>query len=123
MLTNALLDAIRSGDAARVRRLLEAGAEPDRRPTTATTWASSGPRVRPLTSLLNWMNFELICKEKWYGSGMLAEIPRDMYRLHPYNRPGADPVACCAALLEAGASPNRISGASPFTLPLPFWSF
>ena len=86
-LTNALFDALETADAAAVRRALAAGAEPDR---TRPIVGHPSIAIRPLMRLL---------------SDMCQAINEWEKR---YPKPGADPVACCAALLEAGASPHEM---------------
>ena len=102
-LTNALLDAVKFGNAEAVRRLLEAGAEPDRRPRNTTNGN------RPLTKLIHGM---LFAAEFNKVHRTLCPAPVGLPEMFKpwYQSPGADPVGCCAALLEAGASPNLIPG-------------
>ena len=77
-----LFRAIELGDAAAVRRALADGADPERSPPEEFV-------NRPLMQLL---------------------VNMESYLRHYQFIPGADPVACCVALLEAGVTPNRKPG-------------
>ena len=88
-LTNALFDALETGDAAAVRRALADGADPERGPAEEFG-------TRPLMQLL--VNMEI--------ANQMNKHPDAPDWEKRYHKPGADPVACCAALLEAGVTPN-----------------
>ena len=95
-LARRLYTALEIGDAAAVRRALADGADPERGPAEEFG-------TRPLMQLL--VNMEI--------ANQMNKHPDAPDWEKRYHKPGADPVACCAALLEAGASPNRSSRTVP----------
>ena len=132
-LTRALYRAIEIGDAAAVRRALANGAEPDRRP--ATTVESRRPLTRLLSNMCRGNQYEkrarlaLLedracaycskpdaykacgrCQNQAYCSIVCQRADWRRHKQVCIPTTGPDPEACCAALLEAGASPNEMAG-------------
>ena len=93
-LTRALYDALEVGDAEAVRRALREGADPDRKPELKS--------------------YDVVHVAAHVGrfDDRRALIKVICYMSHNSYGEGADPVACCAALLEAGTSPNETLGDS-----------
>ena len=83
-LARRLYTALEIGDAAAVRRALADGADPERGPAEEFG-------TRPLMQLL--VNMEI--------ANQMNKHPDAPDWEKRYHKPGADPVACCAALLDA----------------------
>ena len=132
-MTRALYRAIEIGDAAAVRRALANGAEPDRRPTT--TVESRRPLTRLLSNMCRGNQYEkrarlaLLedracaycskpdaykacgrCQNQAYCSIVCQRADWRRHKQVCIPTTGPDPEACCAVLLEAGASPNEMAG-------------